>query len=232
MQYWTRRRQLSFAAHITFVAVPFVCSTVSALLFWHQWFASWVAAGVLVGVIEIMALSSFVLYVARVEWPLTWLRHMLPFLSVVPLGWELYHVLLPNSGSWVAFVLSAVISAWFVFVAFVLFRSLERLFVDPVEAAGELMHERLDVVRTVVGQLMTANQEVSVFVREWTGQPNITLTAPNTPSVPALTDTDSQPDIVRWHDTEGLSFEEIGQRLNITRSSAYARYQRCKTRMS
>ena len=96
--YWTRRRWASLAIHVAFVSVPFTLSTVSALLFWHEMFGGkWELAVPMVAVIEVLALVGLVLFLTRIESPFVHLRHLLPFISIVPLGRELYFQLQGNA---------------------------------------------------------------------------------------------------------------------------------------
>lgn len=52
-----------------------------------------------------------------------------------------------------------------------------------------------------------------------------TLTVVDAPA-PQLVD--GRPEIVRWKDDDGMSFDAIGKRLSITRQAAQARYRRAK----
>jgi DNA-directed RNA polymerase specialized sigma24 family protein len=112
---------------------------------------------------------------------------------------------------------------------------IEGLFVDPVEAAGERMQEQLAVVRTTMLQLHDAHRRVHGFAEEYIdAQSPIVTTAPQ--AAPAQLEAASQtaltaatePDIITLRERDGMSFEEIGERLGITRQSATARYNRAK----
>src|SRR5689334_14696055 len=94
--YWTKRRKASLAIHVAFMLVPFTLSTVSALLFWRAMFGGWWLAVPMVAVIEVLSLAGLVLFLAKIESPFVALRHLLPFISIVPLGRELYLQLRQN----------------------------------------------------------------------------------------------------------------------------------------
>lgn len=162
-QYWSRRRSLSLAIHVAFVSVPFTLSTVSALLFWRAMFGNWAFAVPMVAVIEVLSLVGLVLHLARIESPFVALRHLLPFISIVPLGRELY-LQLAHNDPWVAWSLTVLATLVLVVIAWQCFRTIERLFIDPVTAAREKAHEQVSAIAVTMAQLGEMNDIIDGFV--------------------------------------------------------------------
>jgi hypothetical protein len=163
--YWTKRRWASLAIHVAFVLVPFTLSTASALLFWHAMFQSWWLAVPMVAVAEFLSLAGLVLFLTKIESPFVHLRHLLPFISIVPLGRELY-LLLQHNATWVAWSLTVVATSVLVIIAWQCFRTIERLFIDPMEAAREKAHEQVAAFRLKLAQHEEMSLIVDDFVRE------------------------------------------------------------------
>lgn len=150
MTHWTCKRKLSLVIHGLFVSVPFVLSTLSAVLFWQAMFDSWALAAAMVSVLDILALTGLVLFIARIPSPFASMRHLLPFISIIPLGRELY-LLLAHNDLWLAWTLTALTTGVFVVVAWQCFRTIEALWIDPVTAARERAREQvagLDIALT------------------------------------------------------------------------------------
>lgn len=169
MNQWTRARWWSFGIHAGFVTIPFVASTASALLFWHTLFGSWLLAVPMVAIIDILALTGLVLYIAGIPSPFVPLRHVLPFISVVPLGVELYGALSHND-TVIAVIVTVLAVGILVTVAWQCFRTIERLFVSPVTAAREKAQERLGALTVGMTQLMEQNAIIADFVTAWQHQ--------------------------------------------------------------
>lgn len=169
MKDWTRQRRLSFAVHIVFVAVPFLASSISALLLWNALFKSWWLAIPAVLVVDILALMGLVLFIARVPSPFQPLRHALPFVSIVPLGRELY-LLLEHNGPLTAVTVTAIAVIVLTVIAWKCFDTIEALFISPVEAARERAREQLENVTVQLASLTEANSVVSDFVTAWQRQ--------------------------------------------------------------
>lgn len=163
MRHWTARRKISLAVHTGFVAIPFTISTVSAFLFWQAMFGDWPLAAAMVAVVEVLALTGLILHLTCVPSPFQGLRHALPFISIVPLGLELYGMLAHN-GLWVAIPLTGVVVAILVLIAWQCFRTIERLFVDPVGAAREKAKEQLGGFSLTLAQLDEMNAVIDGFV--------------------------------------------------------------------
>jgi hypothetical protein len=165
MKYWTVKRKASFAIHTAVVSVPFGFSTVSALLFWRALFASWWLAVPMVVVIDVLALLGLVLYIAGIASPFVWLRHALPFISIVPLGLELY-TLLTHNGVIVSGVVTILVTTIMVAIAWKCFTTIERLFIDPIEAARERAREQVSEFTRTLAQLQEMNNIVDTFAVE------------------------------------------------------------------
>lgn len=182
MNQWTRARWISFIIHVGFVSIPFLASSASALLFWRSLFDSWWLAVPMVVIIDVLALAGLVLFIAHVPSPFVPLRHVLPFISVVPLGIELYG-LLAHNGLVTAVIVTLLATTVMVTVAWQCFRTIEQLFVSPIEAAREKAREQLASLTVEIAKLTEKNAVVADFVTAWQGQ-IVTATITSTP--PAL----------------------------------------------
>ena len=165
MHYWTMRRKISLAIHVAFVLVPFSLSTASALLFWYAMFGGWWLAVPMVAVIEVASLVGLVLFLTKIESPFVQLRHLLPFISIVPLGRELYLQLKQNDAL-TAWGLTTVATLILVAIAWQCFRTIERLFIPPVEAAREKAREQIGALSVTLAQLDEMNGIVDGFMVE------------------------------------------------------------------
>jgi hypothetical protein len=197
VQHWTNRRKASLAIHVMVVLIPLVFGTISALLFWHGLFKSWWVAAPMVAVIDVLALLGLILFICRIESPFVVLRHALPFVSIVPLGVELWQLLTPHNTLWVTVPVTVLSTAIMVGVAWRCYVTIERLFVDPVTAAAELMQEQALAARQRMTQqvqaltttltAMAEQQQLAVSaIQEWSQRPQLTITAVQ-PAMPALT---------------------------------------------
>lgn len=184
MKNWTTARRISFAVHVFFVSVPFLASSISALLLWHALFDSWYLAIPAVLVVDILALTGLVLFIMRVPSPFVPLRRALPFVSVVPLGRELYLLLAHNDGV-IAVGVTVLSVIVLTAIAWKCFDTIEQLFIDPVKAAREKAREQLAQLTVELAQLTEKNTVVEEFVTAWRGQQvQITITEER----PALSD--------------------------------------------
>lgn len=162
---WSIKRRISFAIHAVVVAIPFGFSTASAFLFWQSLFGSgWIAAP-MVAVIDVLALLGLILYIARIESPFVHLRHALPFISIVPLGLELYSLLAHNA-AWVQWVVTLTVSSILVAVAWQCFTTIERLFIPPLDAAREKAREQMEGVRVQLARLEEMQTVADEFARD------------------------------------------------------------------
>lgn len=208
MNQWTRTRRWSFGIHVAFVSVPFLASSISALLFWHSLFDSWLLAVPAVLIVDVLALTGLVLAIARIPSPFAPLRHALPFVSIVPLGRELY-VLLAHNGLVIAVTVVLLSVAVLTAIAWQCFRTIERLFIDPVEAAREKAREQLSGLTVELAQLTEKNAVVADFVTAWNNQ---TVTATITETRPMLSD-----------DSKTARVKALAQERGVSESTAWRR---------
>ena len=184
MKHWTTKRKASFIIHALIVLIPFAFSAVSSLLFWRGLFGSWLLAAPLVAVIDGLALLGLILAIVGIASPFQALRHLLPFVSIVPLGIELFQALAHN-GAWIAGGVAGLVTLILVLIAWQCFRTIERLFIDPVTAAKEKAREQLQQLAVAQAQLLEVQAITAQFVGEW--QPAMRpLVAPQ-PTPQALT---------------------------------------------
>jgi hypothetical protein len=193
--YWTRARWVSLGVHAGIVTIPFTISAVSAFLFWQRLFNSALLAGVMVSVVDILALLGLILFIAGITSPFQALRHLLPFVSILPLGLELY-TLLAHNGMAVSVVVSVVVTAILVTIAWQCFRTIEALFIDPVAAAREQAHAQLRGLLVAQAQLTQIRDVSESFAREW-ARPALV----SAPTDTALTPPDTAPPVVSANDT-------------------------------
>ena len=184
MKNWTYQRRASFAVHAFFVSVPFLASSISALLLWRTLFDSWWLAVPAVLVVDILTLMGLVLYILRIPSPFVPLRKALPFVSVVPLGRELY-LLLSHNDPLIAVIVTLIAVIVLTAIAWQCFATIEALFIDPVTAAREKAREQLEDVTIQIASLTEANAVIAEFVTAWRTQ---TVTAIVTEERPALPD--------------------------------------------
>lgn len=188
MQHWSNKRLLSFYIHLAFVTVPFLASALSSAILWHDLFDSWWYAVPMVLTVDILTLTGLILYIARVPSPFVPLRHFLPVVSVVPLARELYS-LLERNGWIVAGIVTAIVIALFTWIAWQCWRTIEQLFVSPVEAASEQARERLSEIETALAQLTVTRETAERFAAGWTvtKPPRLTVAAARIDSEPTVT---------------------------------------------
>lgn len=139
----TRKRKISLAVHIAFVSIPLVAGALAAVAMWYALFGSLWFAIPMVVVVEVLALAGLVLYIARIPSPFWTLRHLLPFISIVPLAYELY-LLLAKNGFATAITATTVVASILIWVAHKCYRTIEDLFIDPAQAAEELAREQVE----------------------------------------------------------------------------------------
>lgn len=210
MKHWTRKRLASFWIHTLIVIVPFLFSTISAWLFWYGLFQDgWIASSMIV-VVDALALLGLILYIARIASPFQPLRHALPFVSIVPLGVELYGVLLPN-GAWTAGAISGLSTAIMVSVAALCFRTIEQLFIPPLDAAREQAEHDVAALKLRMEQLRVVSDAVGVF-RETTAPQLTVVDSPSTTvdSPPTLTKTEQ---VKRLAAARGVSVSTMWRRV-------------------
>lgn len=195
MKNWTGKRLASFWIHTVIVIVPFLFSTISAWLFWYGLFHDGVIASAMIVVIDALALIGLVLYITRIVSPFQVLRHALPFVSIVPLGIELYGVLLPN-GQALAVTVSLLATGIMVTVAALCFRTIEQLFIPPIDAAREKAEHDVQALTLTLEQLRVVSDAVGVFRSGATPQ---IVVDESTMIVPTLTKTQRVEQLATTH---------------------------------
>lgn len=189
MKHWARKRKVSLMVHSIIVLIPLLFGTISALLFWERLFQSWWVAVPMVVVIDVLALLGLILFVCRIQSPFIHLRHALPFVSIVPLGVELWLLLIPRNSIWVAAPVTVLATAIMVGVAWRCYSTIEQLFVDPLVAAAELMDEQaataqqrmtqqVQALTSTLTALSTMQAMAAEAVQRWSQQQQISVNTP------------------------------------------------------
>jgi len=209
MKNWTLKRRLSFWIHSTIVIVPFLFSTVSAWLFWYGLFDDGVIASAMIVVIDALALIGLIMYITRIESPFQVLRHALPFVSIVPLGVELYRVLEPN-GQTLAVTVAIVSTAIMVTVAALCFRTIERLFIPPLDAAREKAEQDVAALTLTMEQLSVVSKAVAVFRDSTTPQVIISEAIDSPTAITPITKTEQ---VKRLAAARGISVSTAWRRV-------------------
>jgi hypothetical protein len=238
LQHWTNRRKASLIIHSIVVLIPFTFSTGAAALFWHGLFRSWWIAVPITAVIDGLALLGLALFICRVPSPFQWLRHVLPFISVVPLGYEALLLLYAYNDALLSAVIASIVIAVMVYVAHRCFATIEGLFVSPMAAAIELADERAATERqrvvmaaVIARQQMTQQvealtetltamaeqQQLAVSaVQEWSQRPQLTITATQ-PALPApdttLTLNVTRRQVRAYADSQGVSERTVYRQM-------------------
>jgi hypothetical protein len=136
--------------------------------------------------IEVLSLTGLVLHIARVDSPFVALRHLLPFISIVPLGRELY-LLLAHNEPWIAWSLTTTAALVLVVIAWQCFRTIERLFINPIDAAREKAREKVGSFARELAALEEMNSIVDTFMQERLEYRNTVMTVPMTAGDSAMT---------------------------------------------
>lgn len=162
---WTARRKISFVFHALYALLTIGIGAASALLLWQQWFDSWWVASVIISVIEVLCILSLILHIARIEWPLSDLRHVLPFLAIVPLGVELHTLMAANplNSGFTTFAIPGVLTIWFIWLEVKILASLEGLFISPTEAAKEHAVAEMGRIGVSLTRYQTLRDEAERF---------------------------------------------------------------------
>lgn len=161
--YWTIQRWASLLIHGALAIVLLAWSISSAFHFWDMAFADDIYAYGAIICIDGLAFLGLVLYIFRVESPLVHARHILPIASAVPLVFDMHNQFahFENGLTWV-FTVS--ITLLLVALSFVVWTTIERLFVQPEEAAREYAKQQMQSFNTRATQLQVMQQEADGFV--------------------------------------------------------------------
>lgn len=216
MQHWTRRRWASFIIHAVVVSIPLTFATISALFFWQSLFQSWLIASAMVACVDALAVLGLVLCIARIASPFQALRHFLPFVSVVPLGLELYTLLAAHNVWYLAAAVSVLTTVIMTLIAWRCYVTIERLFIDPVTAAREKMAANVQQLTETLASIAEMNAVAAGAIRDWSQQQQIIVSAPH-----ALPDTTASRSAVRrYADRTGVSERTIWRHLEQGKLSA------------
>lgn len=167
-RHWTWEQWVSLVFHVALVGIPFGIATYSTLYFWHELFGNWAMPPLLVAVVEIPALAMFVFHIAGIESRFLFLRHLLPVVSAVPLGWSLHLALLTNGNStFVAWLATVVVAVVLMAVSALALLSVEDLFVTPVEAATRRARKQVSQLANTFAMLDEMNGVTATFVSDY-----------------------------------------------------------------
>lgn len=221
MKHWSITRRLSFWVHVVFVTIPFCASSVSAFLFWSDLFGSGWYAVPMITVVDILALTGLILFIARIPSPFAPLRHALPFVSIVPLARELY-LLLSSNGNLIAIPITAVIIGIFTWIAWQCFRTIEHLFIPPTQAVRERERERLSYLAIELEQLAEHDSILHEFVSALTAPHKQAVTVVETPlSQPAITDDSAAVTSLADSDSKTARVEALAAQHGVSVSTAW-----------
>lgn len=225
----TRQRKISFFIHAYFVAVPFGLSTGAALAFWHDLFGLWSLAVLMVTSVEVLALTGLALLVLRIPSPFVGLRHLLPFISIVPLGRELY-ILLAHNGPLVAGLVTVLTVAILISVSWQCFRTIEAQFIDANEAAREKAREQVGAFTRHLAQLEEMNSIVDGFVvdRMRYHAPTITAARVASPERATFGATQVQTETTKAIAARAYECPNCGSELSLGAYGAATRHGHCK----
>lgn len=163
---FARLRSISLWAHVIYLVLVVSAGTIASWMLWFSWFNDALLSTIVVGTLEVLAISSLLLYVAHVQWPLAPFRHVLPFLSIAPLATELYNQLSTRNSNWVAIPVSAGLGLWFLFLSHVLLSSFEKLFIDATEAARERAADQMSRLRQDLAIYQETRNAAESFARQ------------------------------------------------------------------
>lgn len=210
MHHWARRRWASFIVHVAVVSIPLAFATVSALFFWQALFQSWLIAAAMVICVDALAVLGLVLFITRIDSPFQVLRHILPFVSVVPLGLELYALLSAHNAVWLSALIAVLTTAIMTLIAWRCYLTIERLFVDPVTAARERMAANVATLTTTLASIAEMNAVAANAIRDWSDQQRVIVSTPQR----ALTDgSASRAAVQAYADKTGVSARTVWRHL-------------------
>lgn len=177
------KRKISFAVHLAFIGIPLVMATISAFTWWSRAFGDPLIASALIATLEILGITSLILVIRRIPWPLAWTRRIIPAFSALPLGYELYTYLEPNVHNPGAWGIALIITLWFTWLEFTLLQSFEGLFISRVEAMEEATRVRMESLAVSLQEWRTASHAVQQFAYSVVAQPQ---QLPPQPTMPQL----------------------------------------------
>lgn len=208
MKNWTPKRKISLAVHAAFVAVPLAAGTISALIFWGDWFGDWRFAVPIVASVELVAFVGLLLHLTAIDSPLARLRHLLPLVSIGPLSYEVYK-LLAHNGPVVAGLLTAFLATVAATLVRQCFGKIEELCTaTAVELAVEQARAKLEPVAIALASSTQTVELVNGYLAAWGA------TLATRPALPA-----EQPaaDAPRLTDTATVLSPEEAERVAVLR---------------
>jgi len=165
LKHWIRHRKASLLIHGIYAAGWLIAGAISAGLFWHELFQSILIAVGLVASVELLALVGLGCKLASIPSPFQPLRHVLPYISVLPLGYELHKILTAvGNPLWVSLLTVVVVASIAIFIAWRCWGTIEMLFNDPVKAAQEQAKEQVGVFKIELAALTAKEQIVDEYV--------------------------------------------------------------------
>lgn len=163
--YWTPRRWTGLAIHGLLALIVLAWSASSSFHFWSWAFTNSVYAYGAVACIDALALLGLVMHIARIPSPLSIARHALPLVSALPLGVDM-HSQFAHLQDVQAWALTLFVTALLVVLSFVVWRHIEQLFIDPVEAARQYAQQRMQALHTVSAQMGAMQEVADGFVQQ------------------------------------------------------------------
>lgn len=166
MKYWSTKRKSSLVIHSFIASIILAWSLDASVTFWQSLYKDDIFAYGTVAVVDCMTLLGMILFILKINSPIQWLRHLLPFVSVLPL-WSELQTQFAQLDSFYQFTLTAIVTTILVGLAWLIWHTIENLFIDPIEAAGEAFQSQLDVVGRTLLQMKTANDKLKGFADEY-----------------------------------------------------------------
>lgn len=163
--YWTARRWITLAVHAALALLLLAWSTSSSLHFWRFVFTDPIYSYGALSCIDGLALLGLLLHLARIQSPIAAARHALPLVSAVPLGYDMHgqFVHFANALTW---VFTIGVTALLVALSFVVWRTIEQLFISPVQAAQDYATEQMQGLQLRAAQLQVMQRAADDFVQQ------------------------------------------------------------------
>lgn len=226
---WTTARKVSLAVHLTVAIVIMIWSVGASITFWLSVYKDEIFAYATVFIIDFMALFGMGLRVFRIKSPIQALRLLLPYVSVIPLYIELYDQF-SKLDNFYRMILTISIVLILIVLTFFVWRTIERLFVDDLTASSEMIEDKIKQLGDTVIMLDRASTQLHNFASYVTPGAITERRPAQIEDISNLIIQESDDEIINMKDVEGLTFDQIGTRLGITRQTASIRYQKAKTR--
>lgn len=162
--YWTNKRKVNLIIHAALALLLLTWSVSSSLHFWNWAFQDdGYALGALI-VLDGLALLGFMLHIFKIVSPLTHSRHALPLVSAVPLVFDMHGQFDHLQNGYQTWSLTIGLTALLVALSFVVWQTIEGLFISPVEAAKEYAKASMQALHTKSAQLGAMQDAADEFV--------------------------------------------------------------------